>query len=318
MLSAVCVAAGAADGASSPEEETGARLFQAQRYPEARASLESALRQNPADARAAGLLGRVFFEENELDHAAGWLEKASSLDPASPEHPYWLGRTLATQAIRGGLLKRVALAGRIRRSFARAAELDPANLPAREALVEFYLVAPAFLGGSVAKARVEADEIRRLDPLRGHRAFARVAEREGRRDAAETEYRSAVREYPASADPWYWMERGAIDRRDWTAAFDAVERLLRAHPQEAAGLYELGRIATLSGRDLDLGEESLRRYLVEHEPRDPEPSRALAHDRLGDIARKRGDRAAALREYAAALRLDPGLLDAREALAGLR
>ncbi len=229
-----------------------------------------------------------------------------------------LGRALATQAIRGSLVKRAALAGRIRRAFARAVELDPADLRARYALVEFYLIAPGFLGGSVPRARAEAEEIRWRDPLRGHRAFGRIAEREGRRDLAAAEYERAIREFPASADPWYWMEREAIDRKDWAAAFDAVERLLRAHPQEAAALYEFGRLATLSGRELKRGEASLRRYLAEHDPKDPEPSLALAHDRLGDIARRKGDREGARGEYAAALRLDPGLLDAREALGKLR
>lgn len=304
--------------AATRDDESGARLFEEQRYPEARTSLEAALRRNPGDAGAAGLLGRVFYEENELDRAVEWLEKAARLEPASSAHPYWLGRALATQAIRGSLVRRAALAGRIRRAFARAVEIEPASLPAREALVEFYLAAPGFLGGSLPKARAEAEAIRRLDPLRGHRAFARIAEHRGERDAATIEYDRAIREYPRSADPWYWMERGAVDRRDWTAAFDAVDRMLRAHPEESAALYELGRLATLSGMNLDRGEASLRRYLAEHRPKDPEPSLALAHDRLGDIELRRGNRTSAASEYEAAVRLDPGLLDAREALGRMR
>ncbi|MCA1609615.1 MAG: hypothetical protein LC780_01815, partial [Acidobacteria bacterium] len=68
---ALWLAAGLAR-AASPATETGVREFLAQRYPVARAALESAVRQDPSDARAAAFLGRVFFEENESDRAVRW------------------------------------------------------------------------------------------------------------------------------------------------------------------------------------------------------------------------------------------------------
>lgn len=304
--------------AAAPATETGVREFVAQRYPAARAALESAVRQDPSDARAAAFLGRVFFEENEPERAAAWLEKAAALDPASSAHPYWLGRALAQQAIRSSMFVRATLAGRIRRAFQRSVDLDPANLDARIGLVEFYLRAPGFMGGSLARAKTEAEEVRRRDPLRGHRAMARLYEQQKRWDLAAAEYRQAIAEFPSSREPYVWMERGAIDRKDWESAFASMDRLRETFPDDALPLYETGRIAGLSGRQLERGEESLRRYLAGRPPRDPEPSVALAHAQLARIAEKRGDRSVARREAAEALRLDPGLLDAREAAARLR
>ena len=96
-----------------------------------------------------------------------------------------------------------------------------------------------------------------------------------------------------------------------------MERLLRARPDDPVALYEIGRIAALSGRDLDRGEASLKRYL-EHSPKGDEPSRADAHLRLAEIDERRGDRDGARREYRAALELDPGASGARQALGKLR
>ena len=283
-----------------------------------------ARRSNPrypgrsADARAAAFLGRVFFEENEPDRAALWLEKAAALDPASSVHPYWLGRALAQQAIRSSMFVRASLAGRIRRAFQRSVDLDPANLDARIGLVEFYLRAPGLMGGSLARAKSEAEEVRRRDPLRGHRAIARVYEQQKLWDLASAEYRRAIAEFPSNREPYVWMERSAIERKDWESAFASMDRLRDTFPGEALPLYEVGRIAGLSGRQLERGEDCLRRYLAGRAPKDPEPSIALAHEQLARIAEKRGDRVAARREAAEALRLDPGLLDAREAAARVR
>ncbi|MCA1610539.1 MAG: hypothetical protein LC780_06695, partial [Acidobacteria bacterium] len=175
-----------------------------------------------------------------------------------------------------------------------------------------------FMGGSIVRAKSEAEEVRRRDPLRGHRAMARVYEQQKLWDLASAEYRRAIAEFPSNREPYVWMERGAIERNDWESAFASMDRLSQAFPSDALPLYEIGHIAALSGRQLERGEDSLRRYLAGRPPADPEPSVALAHAQLARIAEKRGDREAARREAAEALRLDPGLLDAREAAARLR
>lgn len=317
----ICALTGALLGAAtSPagarDTEEGIRLFAAQRYGEARTSLEEAVRENPSDARAALYLGRALFEQGEVPGSVHWLERAGSIDPSSSPASYWLGRAYGEQAVRGNLILRAKLAGKVRRAFERAVELDPDNLDARMALVEFYLRAPSFMGGSPQKAEAEAEGIRRRDPLRGHRAAARIDESRKRPDLAGAEYEAAAREFPNCPDPYYWLEENALERKDWTAAFAAMSRLEHALPGEAGALYETGRIASLSGRELDRGAESLRRYL-ERDPRRDEPSKASARLRLGEILEKRGDKDHAREEYSAALRLDPRLTSARQALARL-
>lgn len=306
-----------ASSARASDRDEGLRLFRAQRYPEARAALEAALRQEPGDAAAAACLGRVFYEENELDRAATWLEKAVSLDPASATSQYWLGRAYGQQAIHASMLTRARLAGKIRRAFARAVELDPANLDARIGLLEFYLRAPGVMGGSLEKARSQAAGIRERDGLRGHRAWARIHEVEKHPDLAAEEYERAIREYPNRPEPYSWMEWDAIDAHNWPAALRAMNRLLAARPDDAGPLFEIGKIAALSGADLDRGEASLRKYLG-HEPKGNEPSTAMAHERLAQILERRGEKAPARDEYSAALRLDPSLREAREGAWRLR
>jgi tetratricopeptide (TPR) repeat protein len=297
--------------------EAGAHALEAQRYGEAIERLSAAVHEEPSNARAAELYGRALYEEGELARAVESLERATTLDPTSASAVYWLGRAYGEQAIHGNVMLRAKLAGRIRRAFERAVELDPDNSDARIALLEFYLRAPTFMGGSFDKARALTDDMRRRDPFHAHLAKARLEEHRKRRDLADAEYEAAIREFPGRNEPYFWIERSAIERKDWPAAFEAMDRLLRASPEDAVAQYEIGRIAAMTGRELERGEASLRRYL-QHSPSGNEPTRAEAHTRLAEIAERRGDRDAARREYTAALHIDPGVPGARQALGRLR
>ncbi len=56
----------------------------------------------------------------------------------------------------------------------RAIQLDPNLIAARFALLEVYVSARAFVGGSESGALEQATEIRKRDAIDGHRAFART------------------------------------------------------------------------------------------------------------------------------------------------
>lgn len=278
--------------------------------------LEDCARSDPWDANAAFVLGRSYLLDRDENRAVSWLERASQADAGNSLYQLWLGRAYGAQAIQASLVHQASLARRVRQAFERAVELDPNNLAARLSLVEYDLRAPAFLGGSSQKARAQAEEIRRRDSLRGHRAFGRIAEHEKRFEAAAEEYGRAIKESPEASDPVYWRAELAERRKDYATAFDLFETLARSGSSPEA-LYEIGRLAGISGQQLALGEESLKLYL-ERQPGLEEPSLAWAHCRLGSIYERKKDRVLARREYTAALEVDPLLTEARQALAKLR
>lgn len=269
--------------------------------------------ESPKDALAANDLGRTLLADGNTARAVEWLEKSVALEPDNAEYHLWLGRAYGYQAIRASVLKQPGLARKVRREFETASRLDPDNLEARFALIEYYLRAPAILGGSLEKARDEAGEVRKRNALEGHRAFGRIAELRKDPDRAFEEYRQALAEFPDSPEPSYWLGALYARRKDYAKAFDAYEKLLERDPGQMAARYQIGRLASVSGLNLELGEECLRRYL-EHDPGPDEPSLASAHYHLGVLYEKSGSRELARREYSAALEIQPSLADAREAL----
>ena len=296
----------------APPAEAGARLFEARRYDEARASLEAAVRADPRDARALFYLGRIALVEGNGDKGAEWLERAVKLDGKRSEYRHWLGRAYSRQALRAGKLKQARLAGRIREAFHSAVALDPDNIDARFDLLQYYVLAPGIMGGSVQKAREQAAEIRRRNPFRGHLAFGAVAADAKDDAAAEREFTAAVAQFPDSGAGAYTLGAHYARLRQWDRAFELFERRVRER-NDGPSLYYIGRLASLSGERLDRGAEALSAYL-ERKPGDTDPSLASAHYRLGLIYEKQQKRDLARQEFATTVQLDPRQTEAKAAL----
>lgn len=295
------------------KSDEGAHLFDAGRLPEARSILETAVHEDPQDALALFYLGRTLLAQNDPAGAASHFEKAVALDPTHSPFHLWLGRAWGQLALNSNVFRQASLAPKIKKEFQRAVELDPGNSDARLDLMEFYIQAPGMMGGSLEQARREAEEIRRIDPLRGYRASGRLLEDGKKIDAAAAEYDHAAQEFPDRLEPVLWAENLWIEKKDFAKAFAAVDAYLARNPSNMPGCYQLGRLAALSGERREPGAECLKRYLT-YAPKADEPGLAWAHVRLGQIQEKTGDKAGARREYEAALELDATLKEAREGL----
>ena len=82
---------------------------------------------------------------------------------AISEAHLWRGYAYAQLVRQVSVFRKPFVAGKIRRSFERAAGLAPDNVKARRALKRYYEKAPFFVGGSRKKAQEQAEAIARLE-----------------------------------------------------------------------------------------------------------------------------------------------------------
>lgn len=291
----------------------GIQLFESRRYEEARKFFEPLAVKNPKDPEAAYYLGRTLFYLQRFEPAAQWLEKATNLAPSRSVYYLWLGRAFGQSAMEANVLRQAGLAKKTKAAWEKAIALDANNLDARADLIQYFLRAPGILGGSVEKAREQAAEIQKRDAVRGAQAFANIHLHEKDPAAAVRVLEEAIRNAPAEPRLRFSLASLYQSQQQWDQAFAALEALLKQDPDHWDALYQVGRTAALSGKRADRGEECLKRYLG-HTPGPDGAPLANAHFRLGMVYEKKGNKALAKAEYQTALKLDPKLKDAKEAL----
>jgi tetratricopeptide (TPR) repeat protein len=295
------------------EVAPGVQLFDAGRLDESRAFFEPYAAGHPKSAAAAFYLGRIALVTKEADKAVSWLEKAAVLDPDNSDLHRWLARAYGVAAGQANEVARIQYARDAKAELDKAIRLDPKNLRAHEDLADFYLHSPEFLGGSLDKARLEAEAMRKIDPVAGHMTLANVHFARKENDKAEQEYKAAIQEVPKDNRPRIALGFLYQSQSRWDDAFGVFEDALRIEPENWNALYQVGKTAALSGQRLDRGEECLKKYL-NYSPKGDAPPLAGAWFRLGMIAEKKGDKAGARERYGKSLELDPSNAEVRQAL----
>jgi len=333
------------------------RAFDAHAYQEAQECFAGRVAKQPGDAMALSYLGRTYFERRQPAPAIDWLQRAVARAPGRSDFHDWLGRAYGIAAQRAAVVRQLGLAVKARQEFERAVELDPANPDALEDLIEFQIQAPAFLGGSLAKARAHAAELERRDPLRGRLALAEILRRHSAGPAgsaglpapagsagstapvgsagptgstgpagsagqtgalaAERELRAAAADFPGDPRPRLALAAVYEHAGRLEQAADEIEAALRLDPDSTEAHGALARVAAASGRRLARAEELLTRDL-QRLPAGDDAALADCHYALGALLERQGDRGQAREHYQEALRRDPGSAEARAALRRLR
>jgi tetratricopeptide (TPR) repeat protein len=121
--------------------------------------------------------GRAAIDRNDPQDALPLLQRAVAHDPNNANAHYLLGVAYGNLAEKANMFRRTSLARHTRDEFERAVELDPSHLDARWGLVQYYALAPGFLGGSEQKAHQEAEEISKRNARLGKRAFDFIAQK---------------------------------------------------------------------------------------------------------------------------------------------
>ena len=270
----------------------------------------SLLAATDADHFAAA---KAAIKKGDSEKGVELLEKAIAIK-AEAEYYYWLGRAYGNLAMKASVFKQPGLAKKVFAAFEKAVQLDPNHIEARISLIDAYLIAPGFLGGSVEKARAMAAEIKKRDSLQGHRAYARIFNKEKKPDLARKEMVDAVREAPASAPAHYYLAAFYQAEKNYTQAFHEYEQSIKLDPNYMRAWFRLGMTAGQAGTSLPRGEEALKKYLAYTPDEEKEPNHISAWYWLGMVYEKQGRKADAKQAFLQAQKGAPESKDVAAAL----
>lgn len=255
---------------AAPTLEDARLLYRARELDQAQAIFEAHTSSAAARREAVYYLGKIAILRGRYDPAVQWLEQAVALAPERPDYFVWLGNGYAWMASAAPACEKLGLGRKCLAAYRRALELDPDNVSAHFALMNFYRHVPAFLGGGLGAAYHEAAAVRRHDARRGQLALAVLC-------AQEEKY---------------------------APAFAALEEILRQQPDDYASNSAFGRIAVLSQSRLSEGEARLRRCL-EQCPGEDDEDHATVQKRLDQLVALHSEPAGPCRTHEAKLKPAP-------------
>ena len=293
--------------------QTGIKLFEEGKYSQAEEILRSIVDQEPQNASAYFYLGRIYYERKDYSPAIKRLEKATELEDNNADHHFWLAAACGRKAQNTSIFKKPGLAKRTKYEFERAIELNPDHVRAREGFVRFLVKAPGVMGGSNEEAYLQAEEIKKRDPIWAHKAYARIYMDEENYEKASQEYYAAIEEDPTDPELYYLLKDLYVESENSEKAFSTLEELLVKFPEEMEAYYDIGAIGAAQGFNLDRGIQCLNRYL-QAEPAEDRPSPSWAHYQLGMIYEHTDKLDSARVHYESALALDSNNKEAKKAL----
>ena len=269
---------------------------------------------NRSDAESYNLLSRAYYAIEQWDSSIQNGERAVNLRGDDSQYHLWLGRAYGQKAAEiGNPLTAANLARKAKNEFERAVELNPKNVSARADLSEYYVEAPAIMGGGLAKARSQASEVQGLDRAAAYWIRAIAAEKEKKYGDAESNLKAAIASAQNPAQYWmslasFYRQRGRLEEMQ-----NAIQSALGQPNRPYVTYYDAASELLQAGRNYPAAVQYVNTYLSSGALVEDAPA-FRAHYLLGQIYEKSGDKARASAEYQASLSLASGFGRARKAL----
>jgi tetratricopeptide (TPR) repeat protein len=294
--------------------EVGRRDYENGDYAKAVLELQVAAAKEPQNGDIQLLLTKSYLELQERDAAITSAEKAVAIDPQRSVFHEWLGRAYGEKADHASMFTAPGLARKTHREFEIAVQLDEKNFAARQALIEFDCAAPGLVGGGEEKAKPEIEKLQAMDAAEWHYALGNCRRQKKDFADADAEFQLALESHPKSADLIFDIGDYAVRRGQAERLIEVAELGTKAAAADPRAMFYRAVGFVLKNEKQEEAERLLWEYLQRAPKRSGYPRYAVAHEWLGRLYENQGEKESAVKEYQAALQLDPKNKSTRESL----
>lgn len=285
-----------------------ALLLEQKQYERVEVLTSEILKDNEDDIRAIEFLGDAYGYQKKWDKAIEQYKKLVVRQPKNADFHYKYGGALGMKSLSISKIRALSLIGDVKKSFLKAAELDPNHLETRWALVELYIQLPGILGGSRNKALDYANELAILSEVDGFLSKGYVYEQTKNSSQAEHYYKKAV-EVGGSVTCYNKLSELYEKENQPEKAISNIEDSYEKHVRNTSH-YQIGRICATYNIQLDKGKACLLKYIEDYTTRDAVPIE-WAYMRLAQISKLRQDKLRALDYIDKAILVNPDFEEAR-------
>ena len=171
--------------------EKAEKLFQQEKWDQAKVLFEDCIKQNPKDYKSIEYLGDIAGHQKRWEDAIGYYKTLKIQFPKTANYWYKYGGALGLKAKSVSKFKALGMIDEVENAFLTAAKLDPKHVESRWALVMLYIELPGIVGGSEKKANKYADELMQISKVDGYLSKGYIDEYFERYIQAEKNYLKA-------------------------------------------------------------------------------------------------------------------------------
>lgn len=171
--------------------EKAEKLFQQEKWDQAKVLFEECLKQNPKDYKSIEYLGDIAGHQKRWEDAIGYYKTLKIQFPKTANYWYKFGGALGLKAKSVSKFKALGMIDEVENAFLTAAKLDVKHVESRWALVMLYIELPGIVGGSEKKANKYADELMQISKVDGYLSKGYIDEYFERYTQAEKNYLKA-------------------------------------------------------------------------------------------------------------------------------
>lgn len=249
---------------------------------------------------------RIALQSNDVEAAADAADAAVAALPTNAEAWHVAAGAYVQMAQQASIFSKLSWAKQCVAAYQKAIELDPRRFSAQMDLMQFYLKAPGIAGGGRDKAEARVVDIAKLDAGWGHIAKAVIALTDKDDVGHEREILAAIAADPQEMRHRVFYAVFLASKQRWDEGFKLIDAGLAKVPDDLRLGYQVGRLAALSGQQLERGLLALEKVQATTEIPD-DISKGGAMWRSGQILEKLGRSAEALPAYRRAAVLEPEL-----------
>jgi len=178
------------------------------------------------------------------------LEKAATLNQGNSEYHFKLAEAYARDFSFANILRKPFLATRVRSELELAVKYGPSSIEYREGLIQYYVMAPAILGGSYSEARAHANAMSAYDPYFSLLAHAHISAEEGDHEKAAALFMRAIAMRPGSWQGYQRFGTYCLNVQEVDRAIQQFKAYVDLRP-ETASSHELLASAYVKKRMYD-------------------------------------------------------------------
>ena len=261
-------------------------LWDAKAYESLLPKLEQFVSSHPNHLQAIEELGDVYGRLYKWESAAACYEKLTLVKPNQANYHFKYGGTVGMMAKESSKFKALGLINQAKKSFSKAARLDPSHWPVRWAQVELYVQLPAFLGGSYNKALEIANELEAISKLNGYFAKAYIYTQKNDKDQAKK------------------FTKKAVKIRHLASCLGHQHQTKECTTHNNALHYDLAQACMTNDLDVDAAAFLFKKFIADFNSADRVPLE-LAHFQLSKLFLKQHKTEDALVHLNHALKLNP-------------